>query len=244
MNDSESLEILFSDDDLVAVNKPAGIVSIRDGHHPERQNVHQMLAVEFGKLWVIHRLDVDTSGVLLFGRSSTAHRHLNMQFEHHTIHKTYHLLVFGSFDWQEVRVDLPLRVNGDRRHRTVIDRKTGKPASTIFQGIECFSEDFAMLAATPNTGYTHQIRVHASSLGLWLLNDPLYFPLVNLTRSDAGAVKRKYLIDKAASLPIKRTALHASSIQFQHPTAQRQLTILAPFPADFSSTIAHLKKLM
>lgn len=242
MNDSASLEILYSDDDLVAVNKPAGMVSIRDGHYPERQSVHQMLAGEFGKLWIVHRLDVDTSGVMLFGRNSTTHRLLNMQFEHHTIQKTYHLLVFGSFDWQEVRADLPLRVNGDRRHRTIIDRKTGKPASTLFQSIEGFPDDFALLAANPKTGYTHQIRSHASALGLWLLNDPLYFPLVNLTRSDAGAVKRNYLFDKAAQLPIKRTALHASSIQFQHPTTQGQATILAPFPADFSSTISQMKQ--
>lgn len=242
MNDSASLEIIFSDDDLIAINKPAGIVSIHDGHHPVRQSAHQVLTEEFGKLWVVHRLDADTSGVLLFARNSTAHRQLNMQFEHHTIQKTYHLLAFGSFDWQEIQVDLPLRVNGDRRHRTIIDRNIGKPASTHFQCIERLTDEYAILAAHPKTGYTHQIRAHASALGLWLLNDPLYFPLVNLTRCDPGVIKRKYLFDKAAPLPIVRTALHASSIKFQHPITQGLVTIPAPFPADFSSTISHLKQ--
>lgn len=242
MNTSKPIEVLFFDTDLLAINKPAGLISIRDGYNPERPNVQQVLSAEFGKLWVVHRLDAETSGTLLFARNPGAHRHLSLQFERHTINKTYHLLVFGTFEWQEKQVDLPLRVDGDRRHRTLIDTLVGKPASTTFRVINRFGNDFTMLSAFPLTGYTHQIRAHCCSLGLWLLNDPLYFPRLYPPHSESRTYNRKELFQKTTLLPISRTALHATSIQFEHPATHQFLAISAPYPKDFSSTTNYLQE--
>lgn len=242
MNTSEPVDVLYSDTDLVAVNKPAGLISIRDGYNPERSNVLQILSEIFGKLWVVHRLDADTSGVLLFARNPGAHRHLSLQFQHHAVKKKYNLLVFGTFDWQEKQVDWPLSVDGDRRHRTMIDHLDGKPASTAFQVIQRFGADYAMLSALPLTGYTHQIRAHCSTLGLWLLNDPLYFPRLYPPQPESKTHNRIELFQKTTSLPIARTSLHALSIQFEHPVTNQTLDISAPYPEDFSSTIKYLRE--
>ena len=143
--------ILWQDGALLAVNKPAGLLTIRDGYDPTLPYLHHLLNEAYGLVWVVHRLDKDTSGLVLFALSADSHRSLSLQFEHRVTQKEYHALCAGIPDWQEQTADLPLRVNGDRRHRTVIDEPRGRPASTGFRLLRASSRwEAALLSAHPS----------------------------------------------------------------------------------------------
>lgn len=230
--DIQSL-LVYSDEALVAVNKPAGMRVIPDGYDASIPNLVGMMNEAFGRVWVVHRLDKDTSGILLFAFSSEAHRQLNQQFQERETEKEYHAIVVGMPEFESTLISLPLRVDGDRRHRTIIDHQTGKPAETALALIQTLGV-FSLLKALPHTGYTHQIRAHLAAIDLPVLADPLYKslqPETQITRRAAAA---------AESLPIQRTALHASRITFTHPLTLKPLTLSAPYPNDFSETISYL----
>lgn len=235
------IEILYQDDVLLVVNKPAGLPVIPDGYHPDKPNLQRHLSQSYGRLWVVHRLDQDTSGTLIFARSAQAHRHLNTQFEHHAVAKIYHLLTWGAVSWESHTANYSLRINGDRNHRTVIDIKDGKHAKTVFNVLERFSGEISLLSANPLTGYTHQIRAHCAALGLWLVNDPLYFPRPVPPPADFQPLHRSDLLPRVHFLPIARTALHACQISFHHPETGLPLMVQAPYPKDFAETLKLLR---
>lgn len=219
--------ILWSDDDLLVVNKPAGLLTVQDGYDASLPTLTKALSPAWGHLWVVHRLDKDTSGVLLLARNPDTHRILNAAFRERQIHKTYHALVYNLPPWDELTVNHPLRLDGDRRHRTVIDPTAGKPAQTHLSVLQRF-ERVALLQAAPTTGYTHQIRAHCAAAGFPLIADPLYWI--------PGAPRPV----PDPSWPIHRTALHASSIALNHPITGVGLSFSAPYPTDLSETLVTL----
>lgn len=225
--------LVYMDDALIAVNKPAGLRVIPDGYNPTLPFLTSLLQNEMGRVWVLHRLDKDTSGIILFAKNPDAHRELNRQFEKREIQKEYHAIAIGMPQWQSTMVTLPLRVNGDRRHRTLIDHQTGKPAETAVEVIQPLGV-FALLKAAPHSGYTHQIRAHLAAVDLPILADPLYRSLQPQTQLSKQAAQI------ASSLPIQRTALHASRISFIHPVNHEAMTLDAPYPEDFSTTLSTL----
>lgn len=228
--------VLWEDDHLLAVNKPAGLLTIPDGHDPTLPHLTGLLREHFDRVWTVHRLDKDTSGVLIFARTPEAHRALDRQFAGRETRKEYRALVIGVPEWQEVLIDLPLRVNGDRKHRTVIDHQRGKSAQTAVNTLEQLG-GFALLAVSPQTGYTHQIRAHLSSNGLPLLHDPLYQTLKPETEAQKAAQ------EVIPSLPIKRLALHALCLTFTHPVSGESQTVEAPLAEDFAETVKMLREL-
>ncbi|HWR66578.1 MAG TPA: RluA family pseudouridine synthase [Bellilinea sp.] len=236
-----AIEIIYQDDALLAVNKPAGLPVIPDGFDPDKPNLHHVLSQTYGRLWVVHRLDKDTSGVILFARSAEIHRQLNVQFEHRALSKTYHLLTWGPVPWESLTVNYPLRINGDRNHRTIIDVHNSKPAQTDFNLLERFSGKISLLSASPFSGYTHQIRAHCAATGLWLVNDPLYLPHPIPPSADFQPPHRSDLLPQVEYLPISRTALHAQQISFHHPDTNLPLTLQASYSRDFTETLKLLR---
>lgn len=202
------------------VNKPAGLLVIPGGYG-EEENLRQMLEPVYGRVWIVHRLDRHTSGVLVIARTADAHKSLNTQFEKHYVRKTYHALVNGVPQWNHTTIDRPLQPNGDRRHRTVVSEK-GKPSWTEVQVLERFT-DCTLVEAIPKTGRTHQVRAHLAASGYPIVSDRLY---------------RGQTLD---SRSIDRTALHALSIEFDHPITGQALRFEAPYPVDMARTLKQLR---
>jgi len=217
--------ILYADSDLLVVNKPAGLPVLPDGYNPEAPFLKGLLQAEHGPLWVVHRLDKDTSGVLVLARNAPTHRSLNIQFEKRQVFKVYHALALGTPSWESQSVTLPLRADADRRHRTAVDTHSGKPAATDLRILERFGAAI-LIEAQPHTGRTHHIRVHLAAVGLPILADTLY--------GDRSAESNPAPL-------IDRLALHAWRLSFTHPTTGLAAVFEAVYPIDFAAAVESLR---
>lgn len=237
MNEEPAAWALYRDDALLVVNKPAGLPTLPDGYQPAAPYLVGRLQAIFGRLWVVHRLDKETSGVIVLARTAEAHRDLNRQFRERDIAKTYHALVVGRPAWDENLLDLPLRPDADRRHRTVVDRTRGKPSLTLCRVLERLG-DYALIEAQPQTGRPHQIRAHLAAAGLPLVGDLLYAGQGGGLQGEAGAHLRRLTLDEA---PLARLGLHAHALTIAHPVTHETMTFIAPHPADFAGALAMLR---
>ena len=221
MDNSEirRIEVIFEDENILAVNKPAGLPVLPDGWDPKAPYLLEILSNDHRKLWVVHRLDKLTSGVVLFAINAEAHRFLNIQFEHHRINKVYHAIIEGVPNWISITCDQPLRMNVGHSHKTVVDIKLGKPSSTTFNLLDT-NNKFSLIEALPKTGRTHQIRAHLSNIGFPILGDSLY-----------GGHGNKF---------ISRMALHSYSISFEDMNTDQHQTITASYPIEFSRALSLL----
>ena len=216
-----TVDILHCDDALLVINKPAGLPVLPDGWEPGAPYLMQLLAAEYGRLWIVHRLDKVTSGAMVVARTKEAHRSLSIQFERHEARKVYHAIVNGNPGWDERTANQSLRTNVGHKHRSAIDTRYGKRSSTSFRVLERFPAH-ALLEALPLTGRTHQVRVHAEALRCPLLGDLLY--------------------SAPATEIIKRPALHALSLSFAHPESTEPVTFTAPYPEDFEQALKNLRE--
>lgn len=223
MNQETEIPVIYSDGDILVVDKPAGVLSLPDGYDHAVPYLRRLLEPLYGRLWVVHRLDRETSGVIVLARSPEAHRALSLQFAERQVSKIYHAIVDGEPEWEEKMLDLPLRVGVGRHHRTVVDLGNGKPARTRFRILERLN-GYALLSAAPETGRTHQIRAHLYDLAFSILSDPLY-----------GHMQASPYID--------RMALHARSLTFWHPSTGEMVTFESAYPADFEFALAQLRYL-
>lgn len=219
-NSSVPFEIIYEDNDLLVINKPAGISVIQEGWSPLTPFLYQRLLAQYPSLLVVHRLDKETSGVMIFAKNENAHRDLNIQFEKHLVTKKYLALVVGTPKWDATTTKFRLKIGVGKKHRTVVDNAKGLNTETQLTVVDRFREH-TMIEAIPRTGRTHQIRVHLYAKGLPILGDKLY------------GTNSTDLID--------RVALHAGSIEFTHPTTQETVTFSAPLPADIKQALKKIK---
>lgn len=241
MSHTTDIQVLFEDPAVLVINKPAGLATLPDGYNPSLPHIKTLLEQRYGRLWIVHRLDKDTSGALLLARSAEAHRSLNTQFEQHTVMKVYHALVVGSPKWKEKTIDLPLLPNGDRQHRTIVDLQHGKPAITHLKVLERFDHS-CLLEAVPETGRTHQIRAHLSALGLAIVGDKLYAQRRVNQNDDEMRSTRMGL--ETLSTFAAGMGLHARHLEFNHPTSGDRLKFTAPYPPSWLVVLEQLKSLI
>ena len=214
------MHILFADEHILIVNKPADLSVLPEGWEKDAPYLVRILEEKYEKIWVVHRIDKITSGVIVFALTAEAHRSLNIQFEKHEVEKVYHALVNGLPKWEEKITKFPLRVNVGHNHRTMVDNRNGVRSETRFKLLERYQAS-ALVEASPMTGRTHQIRVHAYALGHPLLGDILY----SAPETDL----------------IARPALHAYSLTLRHPETGKSLTFQADYPNDFMNALRLLR---
>jgi RluA family pseudouridine synthase len=243
MSTQSRLSVLYEDESILVVSKPAGLLSLPDGYIPDAPDLLAVLTPTYGDLWIVHRLDRETSGIVILARNAEAHANLNSQFEDRQVSKIYHALVNGNPLWDERSISAPLRVDADRSHRTIIDQEEGKPAETSFKVLERFGRQmkhYTLVEARPLTGRTHQIRVHLAALGFPVAVDALYGTKAPILLSD---IKRSYRGDPETEQPLLgRLGLHACRLTLQHPVSGATLTWEAPYPRDLSATLNQLRK--
>jgi 23S rRNA pseudouridine1911/1915/1917 synthase len=230
--------ILLEDDTIIVINKPAGLLVLPDRFDRKLVNLYELLKETFGAIYIVHRIDRETSGVVLFAKTAEMHALLNTAFEQRQVEKIYRAIVVGSPNADSGRVDLPIAENEHGVRKMKIDKKNGKEAITDYKVIEKFNSH-ALVEAKPHTGRTHQIRVHMSAIGLPILADHLY--------SNSGwfflsSIKRNYKSSGEEKPLLARTALHAFSLSFLHPAAGEKILIEAPMPKDMETVLKVLKK--
>jgi len=239
------LDIVYEDRHLLVVNKPAGMVvhpgaGVRRGTlaHALLAHAPSIAAVGGpGRPGIVHRLDKDTSGLLVVAKTPAAYLKLVDAIARHDVHREYRALVWGEPRDLSARVAQPIGRHPKDRKRMAVTPK-GRPAATHYRVLESFGWA-ALLECRLETGRTHQIRVHLSHLGHPILGDSTYGGgprrVLNLPEQ-----VRKLARDMIGTMP--RQALHAARLVFSHPATGEALALEAPLPADFSAALAQLRK--
>ena len=241
MKPTPNYTVIYSDNDIVVLNKKSGLLVAADRYDADAPRLDNEASKEFGKLYAVHRIDKDTSGLVIYARTAEAHKNLSMQFEERGVKKVYHCLVNGHPLWEEKTVDLKLEPDGDSRHRTIVNPRGGKIAITDFRLIgNC--GPYSWIEARPRTGRTHQIRVHISSLGLSIVCDPFYSGNQKPVR--LSDVKRKWNGNAEDEKPLlNRLALHAYSLTVSHPRLNHEITFVAPYQRDMEAVRKQFAKI-
>lgn len=231
--------ILFENEDFLAVNKPAGLLTIPDRFNKMLPNLFRLLEQKYSKIYIVHRLDKDTSGLILFAKNEATHRYLSQQFQNRKIDKFYLALATGRITEKRGRIDTPLAIQSGKGGRMKTARK-GMETLTAYEVLQAF-ELYTFLRLQLFTGRTHQARVHLQSIGHPIAMDALYGSGEPFYLS---SIKRKYRLGKyqEEEKPLmSRQALHASELHFIDEKGQRH-ELIAPLPKDFKAVLHQLKK--
>ena len=203
------LSILHRDAELLVVDKPAGLLTVPGKGEAKADCLIARLRAAFPEVLLVHRLDTDTSGVMVFALTRAAQGNLGQQFEKRQTKKTYIARLAGLLDPREGRVDLPLIVDWPNRPRQHVNHESGRPAQTDWRVIKYLAHE-TRVQLTPLTGRSHQLRVHMAALGHPILGDALYA--------------------EGAARDWPRLMLHAESLRLRHPETGKSLTFRAPCP--------------
>ena len=205
------LRIVHADDALLVVDKPAGLLSVPGRGADKADCAVVRVQAQFPDAHTVHRLDMATSGLLLFARGATMHRALSVMFEARTVVKHYEAVVNGVVEQDAGDIDLPLLADWPQRPRQKVDRQMGKPSLTRYRVLHRdLSARTTRLALQPLTGRTHQLRVHLLAIGYPIAGDALY--------------------TGGAALAAPRLMLHATSLELRHPVTGLAMTLTSPAP--------------
>ncbi len=239
------LDVLFEDAAIAVIDKPPGMVV-----HPAKGHwagtLTAALQFHFNELssaggptrpGIVHRLDRDTSGVMVVAKTDAAHMHLADQFEHRTVEKEYFALCAGVPSRDRDIIDLPVGAHPHHREKMAIRREhsTSRHAQTFYEVLERF-DGFSALAAMPKTGRTHQIRLHLANIGCAVLCDRLYGGRALITR---GEISRD---PSDETVLLDRQALHACRLKIRHPISGEPMEFVAPIPTDIQSVLDALRE--
>ena len=228
--------IIFENDDYIVVNKPPFVASLDERSTAGEVNILRLAKQYADDAQVCHRLDKETSGAIVIAKNPDAYRNLAMQFERRKVKKTYHAVVDGQFQFENLFIDLPILNDGNKS--VSIDRQDGKRAETYFNTIKHYKH-YTLVECKPVTGRMHQIRIHLATQRAAIAGDHMYKgkPVFLST------LKKGYRIAKdEEELPImKRFALHAKQIVFKGLDEQ-DISVEAPYPKDFTTLLKLLDK--
>lgn len=233
-----SFTIVFENEDFIAIDKPAGLLTIPDREQSEK-SLKELLIDKYGSILTIHRLDKDTSGLVLFAKNEAAHRYFSMLFEERKVEKYYVGIVHGSPASPTGTIDAPIMEHTVNKGMMTVNRN-GKPSLTSYEVLDA-NPHFSMVSFQLHTGRTHQIRVHSKNIGHPLVCDPLYGDGKPVLLS---SIKKKFKLsrhDEEERPMISRLALHSYKLIFEDQHGER-MELIAPIPKQFSVLMRQLKK--
>ncbi len=204
---SPCLTVIHVDDELLILSKPSGLLTVPGKAVEHSDCLEQRAQKDYPGALIVHRLDMDTSGIIIMARNKSVLAHLGKQFEKRTVHKKYIANVWGHLEQKNGEIDLPLICDWPNRPRQKVDHEHGRPAKTVWDVID-YKENYTRVRLTPITGRSHQLRVHMLSLGHPILGDNIY------------AHDEAY---KAS----ERLQLHAERITIYHPKTGERVEFLA-----------------
>jgi len=206
------LDILYQDDAMLVLNKPSGLLSVPGRGADRQDSMASRVQAEYPEAMIVHRLDMETSGVLVMARNRSVHRALSLLFQERQVRKRYVAIVDGRMERPLGEINLPLITDWPNRPRQIVDHDRGKPSRTFYRVLQRNIEAHTTrLELEPETGRSHQLRVHLQSIGHAILGDPLY----------ASASAR----EKA-----DRLMLHAVSLSLTHPVTMEPVRFLSETP--------------
>jgi RluA family pseudouridine synthase len=237
--------VLFEDEALIAFDKPGSLLLAPDRRDRSAENLLDLVRARLGpEVANVHRIDPDTSGLVLYAKTKSALDFLSGQFQSKTVVKTYQALTTGIPRQDEFTVDLVLKEDEARPGRLCVVKKHGQASVTEFAVREKFPQpagraSFARVECRPLTGRPHQVRLHLAESGAPVLNDLLYGDATQLMLS---GLKRGYKGRRDERPLITRLALHAGGLTFTHPVTRARQTLTAPLPKDFEVALKYLRK--
>ena len=236
------LDIVYEDSHLIVIDKPAGLVVHPAAGNPDGTLVNALLAHCGAQLsgiggvarpGIVHRLDKETSGLMVVAKTDTAHKALSAQFADRTLSRTYLALVWGRPSPSAGTIEGAIGRDPRNRQRMALVKAGGKAARTHYRVLRPAGNEASLVACKLDTGRTHQIRVHLTSIGHPLIGDPVY------GRRPRSAIGTKSAGNETArSFP--RQALHAAKLRFRHPADQRELEFTRPLPGDMRDLLVSL----
>ncbi|HTB53277.1 MAG TPA: RluA family pseudouridine synthase [Ferruginibacter sp.] len=231
-------EVIFENEHFIALNKPAGMLSIPDRIQSE-PSLKDLLIQKYGSIFTIHRLDKETSGIILFAKDEETHKYFSKQFEERSVEKFYVGLIHGSMHSPSGTIDAPIMEHPIFKGQMVVN-KNGKPSVTDYEVMEDLGK-YSLVKFQLHTGRTHQIRVHAKNIGNPLVCDPLYGDGKPVLLS---SIKKKFKLSKHDDEErplLNRVALHSYQLKFKD-AAGKDFDLIAELPKDIRALLQQLKK--